>query len=152
MPRHVGDIAASMALQVGIRAFPDLRSPPAWSIIGVVESRTKMFWFLGLYISESRILFTPQSLRRSGEVSWRRSFDYCLLKFHKKKFRITRVSWNRSDGFVTRTLFLVPPVYYVALTQGVELRGVVVTILSLQFWNTWVSPTSKISFMQLLVR
>ena len=24
-------------------------------------------------------------------------------------FRMTRVSWNRSDGFVTRTLFLVPP-------------------------------------------
>ena len=47
-----------------------------------------------------------------------------------------RVSWNRSDGFVTRTLFLVPHVYYVALTRGIELRGVVVTILSLQFWNT----------------
>ena len=30
-----------------------------------------MFWVLGLYISESRILFTPQSLRRSGEASWR---------------------------------------------------------------------------------
>ena len=44
-----------------------------------------MFWVLGLYISESRILFTPQSLRRSGEVSWRSSFDYSLLKFHKKK-------------------------------------------------------------------
>ena len=27
-----------------------------------------------------------------------------------KKFRITRVFWNHSDGFVTRTLFLVPPV------------------------------------------
>ena len=47
-----------------------------------------------------------------------------------------RVSWNRSDGFVTRTLFLVPPIFYVAVTRGVELRGVVVTILSLQFWNT----------------
>ena len=41
-----------------------------------------------------------------------------LLNF----FRITRVSWNRSDGFVTRTLFLVPPVYYVVLTRGVEPR------------------------------
>ena len=47
-----------------------------------------------------------------------------------------RVSWTHSDGFGTRTLFLVPPVYYLALTRGVELRGVVVTILSLQFWNT----------------
>ena len=35
-----------------------------------------MFWVLGLYISESRILFTPQSLRRSGEVSWHRCFDF----------------------------------------------------------------------------
>ena len=47
-----------------------------------------------------------------------------------------RVSWDRSDILVTRTLFLVPPVFYVAVTRGVELRGVVVTILSLQFWNT----------------
>ena len=38
------------------------------------------------------------------------------------------------------------------MSWGVELRGVVVTILSLQFWNTLVSPTSKNSFMQLLVR
>ena len=42
-----------------------------------------MFWVLGLYISESRILFTPQSLHRSGEASWRRSFDFPLLKFHE---------------------------------------------------------------------
>ena len=40
--RHVGDIAASRALQVGIRAFPDLRSPLLDRIVGVVESR-KMF-------------------------------------------------------------------------------------------------------------
>ena len=33
-------------------------------------------------------------------------------------FRITRVSWNCSDGFVTRTLFLVPPVFYVAFYPG----------------------------------
>ncbi len=38
------------------------------------------------------------------------------------------------------------------MSRGVELWCVVVIILSLQFWNTWVSPTSKISFMQLLVR
>ena len=40
---------------------------------------------IGLYISESRILFTPQSLSRSGEVSSRRSFDSSLLKFHEEK-------------------------------------------------------------------
>ena len=40
-----------------------------------------MFWVLGLYISESRILFTPQPLRRSGEDSWRRCFVFPLLNF-----------------------------------------------------------------------
>ena len=69
MLRHVGDIAASRALQVGIRAFPDLRSPLLDRIVGVVESRKNVLSHLGLYISESRILFTPQSLRRSAEVS-----------------------------------------------------------------------------------
>ena len=69
MPRHVGDIAASWVLQVGNQSHPRLRSPLVDRIAGVVESRTKMFGVLGLYISESRILFTPQSLRRSGEVS-----------------------------------------------------------------------------------
>ena len=79
----MGDIAASWALQVGNQSHPRLRSPLLDRIAGVVESRTKMFWVLGLYISESRILFTPQSLRRSGEVSWRRSFDSSLLNFTK---------------------------------------------------------------------
>ena len=69
MPRHVGDIAASWALQVGNQSHPRLRSPLLDRIAGVVESRTKIFEVLGLYISESRILFTPQSLRRSGEAS-----------------------------------------------------------------------------------
>ena len=65
----MGDIAASRALQVGNQSLPRLRSPLLDRIAGVVECRTKMFWVLRLYISESRILFTPQSLRRSGEVS-----------------------------------------------------------------------------------
>ena len=33
-------------------------------------------------------------------------------------FKNTRVSWNRSDGFVTRTLFLVPPVYLCGFDPG----------------------------------
>ena len=65
----MGDVAASRALQVGIRAFPDLRSPLLDQITGVVESRKIVLSHLGLYISESRIIFTPQSLRRSGEAS-----------------------------------------------------------------------------------
>ena len=43
-----------------------------------------MFWVLGLYISKSRIIFTPQSLRRSGEASWRRVLT--LLSSNFKKF------------------------------------------------------------------
>ena len=65
----MGDIAASWVLQVGNQSHPRLRSPLLDRITGVVEYRTKMFGVLGLYISESRILFTPQSLRRSGEAS-----------------------------------------------------------------------------------
>ena len=69
MPRHVGDIAASWALQVGNQSHPRLRSPLLDRIAGVVESRKNVLSHLGLYISKSRILFTPQSLRRCGEAS-----------------------------------------------------------------------------------
>ena len=69
MPRHVGDIAASWALQVGNQRHPRLRSPLLDRIADVVESRTKNALSLRLYISESRILFTPRSLHRSGEAS-----------------------------------------------------------------------------------
>ena len=69
MLRHVGDIAASWVLQVGNQSHPQLRSPLLDRIVGVVESRKNVLSLLGLYISESRILFTPQSLCRSGEAS-----------------------------------------------------------------------------------
>ena len=86
---------------------------PHWLIESLtVESRhtlENVLSLIGLYISESRILFTPQSLRRSGEASWRRVLTLLFSNFTKKIYRITRVSWNRSDGFVTRMLFLVPP-------------------------------------------
>ena len=65
----MGDIAASRALQVGNQSLPRLRSPLLDRIAGVVESRKKVLSHLGLYISESRILFTPQSICRSGEAS-----------------------------------------------------------------------------------
>ena len=71
MPRHVGDIAASWVLQVGNQSHPRLRSPLLDRIAGVVESRKKnALSHLGIiYIGELGILFTPQSLRRSGEAS-----------------------------------------------------------------------------------
>ena len=65
-----------------IRAFPDLRSPLLDRIAGVVESRNVLSHLGIIYIGELGLLFTPQSLRRSGEVSWHRSFDSSLLKFH----------------------------------------------------------------------
>ena len=69
MLRHVGDIAASRALQVGIRAFPDLRSPLLDRIAGVIESRN-VFSHLGIiYIGELVRLITPQSLHRSSKAS-----------------------------------------------------------------------------------
>ena len=69
MTRHVGDIAASWVLQVGNQSHPRLRSPLLDRIAGVVESRKNVLSLIGLYISESRIRFTPQSLRRSSEDS-----------------------------------------------------------------------------------
>ena len=47
----------------------NLRSPPlidlvVWPLLSLEEN-----YFRSLVISESRILFTPQPLRRSGEVS-----------------------------------------------------------------------------------
>ena len=51
------------------QSHPRLRSPLLDRIAGVVESRKNVLSLLGLYISESRILFTHQSLHRSGEVS-----------------------------------------------------------------------------------
>ena len=69
MLRHVGDIAASWVLQVGNQSLPRLRSPLLDRIASVVESRKNVLSLLGLYILESRILFTPRSLRHSGEAS-----------------------------------------------------------------------------------
>ena len=59
--------AASWELQVGNQSLPQHRSPLLDRIAGVVQKN--VLSLLGLYILESRILFTPQSLRRSGEAS-----------------------------------------------------------------------------------
>ena len=69
MLRHVGDIAASRVFQVGIRAFPDLRSPLLDRIASVIESRNVLGHLGIISIGELGLLFTPKSLRRSGEVS-----------------------------------------------------------------------------------
>ena len=80
----MGDIAASWALQVRNQSQPTLRSPLLDQIVGVAVSRKNVLSLLGLYISESRILFTPQSLRRSGEASWRRVLTLLFSNFTKK--------------------------------------------------------------------
>ena len=69
MLRHVGDIAAWRALQVGNQSLPRLRSPLLDRIVGVVESRKCFESFRIIYIGELGILFTPQSLHRSGKAS-----------------------------------------------------------------------------------
>ena len=85
MLRHVGDIVASRVLQVGIRAFPDLRSPIAWSFLATELCLEKCFESFRNYISESLgILFTPQSLHRSGKASWRRVLTLLFSNFTKK--------------------------------------------------------------------
>ena len=52
----MGDIAASRALQVGIRAFPDLRSPLLDRIAGVIESRNVLSHLGIIYIGELGLL------------------------------------------------------------------------------------------------
>ena len=69
MPRHVGAIVASRALQVGIRALPDLRRPLLDRIVGVIESRNVLSHLGIIYIGELGLLFTPKSLHRSGKAS-----------------------------------------------------------------------------------
>ena len=84
MPRHVGAIAASRALQVGIRAFTDLRSPIAWSFLAAELCLEKCFESFRNYISESLgILFTSQSPHRSGKASWRRVLTLLFSNFTK---------------------------------------------------------------------
>ena len=65
----MGDIAASWALQVGNQSHPRLRSPLLDRIAGVVESRIFFESFRIIYIGELGIIFTPQSLHRSGKAS-----------------------------------------------------------------------------------
>ena len=64
----MGDIASSWVLQVGNQSLPRLRSPLLDRIVGVVESRRKCFESED-YIYRRVILFSPRSLRRSGEAS-----------------------------------------------------------------------------------
>ena len=57
-----GRYSHSVGVTSWYQSHPQLRCPLLDRISGVVESKTKnMVWVLGLYISESRILFTPQS-------------------------------------------------------------------------------------------
>ena len=81
----MGDIAASRALQVGIRAFPDLRSPIAWSFLVAELCLEKCFESFRNYISKSLgILFTSQYPHRSGKASWRRVLTLLFWNFTKK--------------------------------------------------------------------
>ena len=69
MLRHVGDTAASWVLQVGNQSHPRLRSPLLDCLLALLSLEKNVLSLRIIYISQSRILFTPQSLRRSGEVS-----------------------------------------------------------------------------------
>ena len=72
-------------LQVGIRAFPDLRIPIAWSFLAAELCLEKCFESFRNYISESLgILFTSQPPHRSGKASWRRVLTLLFSNFTKK--------------------------------------------------------------------
>ena len=81
----MGDIAASWVLQVGISAFPDLGAPCLIESLALLSLEKKVLSHLGIiYIGELEILFTPQSLHRSGEASRHRVLTLLFLIFHKK--------------------------------------------------------------------
>ena len=107
VPRHVGDIAALSVLQVGMRAIPDLGAPCLIESLMLLSLEQNV---LSLRIIYRRVGFF---LLLSLFVALVRPPDVEVLTLlfsnFTNFFRITRVSWNRSDGFVTRTLFLVPP-------------------------------------------
>ena len=152
MLRHVGDIAASWVLQDGNQSLPRLRSPLLDRIAGVVESR-KMFWVLYDYIYRRVgffLLLSPfVALVRPPDVE-----VLTLLSSNFTKFFLDHAGILESFRWFCDENIVLGASWHlgvVAVSRGVELRDVVITILSLQFWNTWVSPTSKISFMQLLV-
>ena len=99
-----GRYSRIMGVTCWYQSLPRLRSPLLGRIAGVIESRNVLSHLGIIYIGELGILFTPQSLCRSGEASWHRVLTLLFSNFTKKNFRITRVSWNRSDGFMMRTL------------------------------------------------
>ena len=113
-----------------------------------------MFWVLGLYKSESRILFTPQSLRRSGEASWRRVLTLLFSNFKKKLGSrgylgiVPMVLWREHCSWCLLTFRGCGSVPGSWAPRCCRHNFIVAVLEYLSFF----SPTSKISFMQLLVR
>ena len=71
-----------------IRAFPDLRSPIAWSFLAAEFYLEKCFECFRNYISESLgIIFTSQSPHRSGKASRRSVLTLLFPNFTKIVFR-----------------------------------------------------------------
>ena len=64
-----GRYSRIMGVTSWYQSLPRLRNPLLDRIVDVVQSRKNVLSLRGLYISESRILFTPQSPRHSGEAS-----------------------------------------------------------------------------------
>ena len=60
----MGDIAALWVLQVGIRIIPDLGAPCFIESLTLLSLEQNVLSVRIIYI-----IFTPQSLRRSGEAS-----------------------------------------------------------------------------------
>ena len=109
MPRHVGGITPSWALQVGIQSLLRPRSPH-WLIESLtVESRhtLKTFWVLYIYRRVGFLCFSsPFSLVRTPDVY---SCLFYFQKLHQIFFWISRVFWDCFDVLVTRILFSMPP-------------------------------------------
>ena len=64
-----GRYSRIVGVTVGIRAIPDLGAPCLIESLTLLSLQKNVLSLIGLYILESRILFTPQFLRHSGEAS-----------------------------------------------------------------------------------
>ena len=118
----MGDIAASRALQVGLRAFPDLRSPHCLIELADELSLEKCFESFRNYISESLgILFTSQSPHHSGKASRRRVLTLLFSNFTNFFYDHAGIL-ESFRWFYDENIVLVPPVRgLVEVSRGVEL-------------------------------
>ena len=106
--------------------------------LGRVESSKKTILSLVIYRRVGFFLLLFYAPMRNRDIG-----ILILPLFSLNFFRISRVFWNLYDVDVTGTLFLVPPVR-MDWTRGVELQGILDTLLSFNFLSISGRGCSKL--------